>query len=134
MTSKRKTKQLRWLVTMMMLAMTMVMPASTWAQVMSTVFNTDTKTLTFKYGNKPEGTDTEKVYDVPTDPTNTKTSPGWLAYKESIETVDFDESFKNARPTSCYKWFYGCSNLTSIKDIENLNTANVTDMSSMFEG
>ena len=70
MTSKRKTKQLRWLVTGLMLAMTMVMPASTWAQVMYTVFNTKTKTLTFKYGVKREDTDTEKVYDVPNDPTD----------------------------------------------------------------
>ncbi|OYP59422.1 hypothetical protein CIK99_02260 [Prevotella sp. P5-92] len=133
MTKKRKTKQLRWLVTMMMLAMTMVMPISTWAQVMYTVFNTETKTLTFMYGNKPEGTDTEKVYDVPTDPTDPKTSPGWLAtYNNSITTVVFDESFKNARPTSCYKWFYSCSKLTSIKNIENLNTEEVTNMMNMF--
>ena len=127
MTSKRKTKQLRWLVTMMMLVMTMVMPASTWAQVMYTVY--EGGTLTFKYGNKPEGTDTKKVYDVPTDP---KTDPGWLKNNTSITTVVFAESFKDARPTSCYKWFYNCSNLTSIDNIENLNTANVTDMNDMF--
>ena len=109
---------------MMMLAMTMVMPASTWAQVMYTVFNNGT--LTFMYGEKPEsGT----VYDVPTDP---YTAPGWLAYKESIETVDFDESFKNARPTSCSHWFYGFSNLMSIQGIENLNTEEVKNMSCMF--
>ena len=136
MTKKRKTKQLRWLVTGLMLAMTMVMPASTWAEVMYTVFNTETKTLTFKYGVKREGTDTEKVYDVPNDPTDPKTSPGWLANKTSITTVVFDESFRYARPTSCYMWFYNCSNLTYIKNIENLNlnTAIVTNMSSMFWG
>ena len=128
MTSKRKTKQLRWLVTGLMLAMTMVMPASTWAQVMYTVYNTETKTLTFKYGVKPEG---GIVYDVPTDP---KTSPRWLKHKNSIETVVFGESFKDARPTSCYKWFESCSNLTSIENIKNLNlnTVNVKDMSFMF--
>ena len=127
MTSKRKTKQLRWLVTGLMLAMTMVMPASTWAQVMYTVY--DNGTLTFMYGEKPEsGT----VYDVPTDP---YTAPGWLeTYKTSITTVVFDKSFKDARPTSCYSWFNECSNLTSINNIENLNTANVTSMSYMFYG
>ena len=120
--------------------MTMVMPTSTWAQVMYTVFNTKTKTLTFKYGVKREDTDTEKVYDVPndpTDPTDPKTSPGWLAkYNNSIEAVVFDVSFRDALPTSCYKWFYNCSNLKSIENIEklNLNTVNVKDMSSMFEG
>ena len=83
---------------MMMLAMTMVMPTSTWAEVMYTVFNTKTKTLTFKYGVKPEG---GIVYDVPTDP---KTSPGWLAkHKYSIKTVVFEKSFKDALPSSCYE-------------------------------
>ena len=136
MTKKRKTKQLRWLVTGLMLAMTMVMPTSTWAEVMYTVFNTETKTLTFKYGNKQsEGGGI--VYDVPNDPTdpaNSIFSPQWLAINTSITKVVFDESFKNARPTTCYKWFESCSNLTSINNIENLNTEKVTNMSYMFYG
>ena len=129
MTKKRKTKQLRWLVTGLMLAMTMVMPTSTWAQVMYTVY--DNGTLTFKYGDKPGS---GIVYDVPTDPTNTNISPAWLANKTSITTVVFDESFKNARPTSCAHWFDNCSNLTSIDNIENLNTAKVENMYQMFFG
>ena len=132
MTSKRKTKQLRWLVTGLMLAMTMVMPTSTWAKVMYTVFNTKTKTLTFKYDNKPGGTDTEKVYDVPTDP---KTTPVWIIdHEEDITKVVFEQSFYEALPTSCYKWFYNCSNLTSIDNIKNLNTEEVTNMMYMFYG
>ncbi|MCF2560833.1 BspA family leucine-rich repeat surface protein [Prevotella brevis] len=126
MTSKRKTKQLRWLVTRLMLAMTMVMPASMWAQesVMYTVYNDGT--LTFKYGEK-KGSGT--LYDVPT---YYSTAPGWSAYSSSIKTVVFDESFINAQPKSCYKWFDNCSNLTSIIDIKYLNTAKVTNMSRMF--
>ena len=125
MTSKRKTKQLRWLVTRLMLAMTMVMPASMWAQesVMYTVYNDGT--LTFKYGEKiGSGT----LYDVPT----YYSTPDWYAYSSSITKVVFDESFKNAQPNSCYGWFDNCSNLTSIIDIKYLNTANVTNMSRMF--
>ena len=126
MTSKRKTKQLRWLVTRLMLAMTMVMPASMWAQesVMYTVYN-DGK-LTFKYGEK-KGSGT--LYDVPT---YYSTAPGWSTNSSSITTVVFDESFQNAQPKSCYKWFDNCSNLTTIINIEYLNTANVTNMSRMF--
>lgn len=126
MTSKRKTKQLRWLVTRLMLAMTMVMPASMWAQksVMYTVYNDGT--LTFKYGEK-KGSGT--LYDVPT---YYSTAPGWSAYSSSITTVVFDESFINAQPKSCYKWFDNCSNLTTIINIKYLNTANVTNMSRMF--
>ena len=126
MTSKRKTKRLRWLVTGLMLAMTMVMPTSTWAQEMYTLFNTETKTLTFKYGDKPEG---DNVYDVPTDPNDTNTSPGWISdHEDDISTVVFDDSFKDVQPTFCNRWFYNCINLTSIDNIENLNTANVTTM------
>ena len=126
MTSKRKTKQLRWLVTRLMLAMTMVMPASMWAQesVMYTVYNDGT--LTFKYGEK-KGIGT--LYDVPT---YYSTAPGWSTNSSSITTVVFDESFQNAQPKSCYKWFDNCSNLTTIINIEYLNTANVTNMSRMF--
>ena len=111
---------------MMMLAITMVMPASTWAQVMYTVYEYDT--LTFKYGDR-QSEESGDVYDVPTDPKD----PDWLAINTSITTVVFDESFKDARPTSCYKWFYNCSNLTSINNIENLNTEEVTNMSYMFD-
>ena len=129
MTSTRKTKQLRWLVTRLMLAMTMVMPASTWAQVMYTVYDTETKTLTFKYGDKPESTATEMVYDVRTD----AFTPDWINnHASDITTVVFDDSFKDVQPTFCNRWFYNCINLTSIDNIENLNTANVTDMSGMF--
>ena len=97
---------------------------------MYTVFNTETKTLTFKYGSKQGDTDTKKEYDVPTDP---KTYPRWLAtYSKSITTVDFDRSFLEARPTSCAYWFDNCSKLTSIKNIKYLNTANVKNMSNMF--
>ena len=87
------------------------------------VFDDATKTLTFSYGPKPEG-----AYDLNVESDN----PGWNAQKENIEKVVFNASFANARPTSCYYWFCGCSKLTDIEGIENLNTENVTDMSYMF--
>lgn len=63
--------------------------------------------------------------------------PGWqhtgAFHQKDIETVVIEESFKNALPTSCHKWFNKCSYLREIKGIEHLNTENVTDMSSMFE-
>ena len=125
MTSKRKTKQLRWLITRLMLAMTMVMPTSTWAgQVMFTEFYKGT--LTFKYGDKQGRWE---IYDVPT----STDTPLWIRdHKADIKKVVFDPSFKDAQPTLCYKWFDNCSNLTSINNIEYLNTANVTDMNDMF--
>ena len=58
---------------------------------------------------------------------------GWHEARESIATVVFDDSFANCTSvTSTARWFYGCSNLTAITGIENLNTSNVTDMRFMF--
>ena len=58
--------------------------------------------------------------------------PEWLQYASSITTVVFSESFQDARPTTCYYWFSGCSNLTEIKGIKYLNTSKVTNMNYMF--
>ncbi|MGM9778231.1 MAG: BspA family leucine-rich repeat surface protein, partial [Prevotella sp.] len=93
------------------------------------VYTDADKTLTFKYGEIPESTETVIVYDIP----NTNTDPGWLTNKESIQKVVFDETFKGARPQSCYSWFWNCTSLTTISGIENLNTEEVTNMSYMFQ-
>ena len=94
------------------------------------VFNEATNTLTFKHDtNKPYGAFALNEGD---------NAPGW--YKPNndgsnaniIKKVVFDASFANARPTSCYKWFYDCTNLTTIEGIEYLNTENVTNMGWMF--
>ena len=133
MTSKRKTKQLRWIAATLMLVAAMVMPSVAWAQTMYTVFDTETGTLTFKYDNsKPESTETQKVYDVlPT--FSYSIQPGWkVDYGLSIKTVVFDASFADARPTNCHMWFHLCSVLTDIVGIENLNTSEVHDMGYMF--
>ena len=83
-----------------------------------------TGTLTFSRGlSKPAG-----AYDLNVG----NNTPEWSTQKEDINKVVFDASFANARPTSCYKWFDMCTSLTEIEGIENLNTQNVTDMSSMF--
>ena len=88
-------------------------------------FDKSTGTLTFKCGlSKPEG-----AYDLNVGITD----PGWRTHKNEIKKVVFDASFACARPTSCYYWFCGCSKLTDIEGIENLNTENVTNMNSMFD-
>ena len=87
-------------------------------------FNNATGTLTFSRGlSKPVG-----AYDL----NEGDVQPAWSNQSAKINKVVFDASFANARPTSCYMWFYRCENLTKIEDIENLNTQNVTDMSYMF--
>jgi surface protein len=88
-------------------------------------FDNATGTLSFRYkGVKPEG-----AYDLNLGGSD----PEWKTLGTNVNKVVFDASFANARPTSCYYWFCGCSKLTDIEGIENLNTENVTNMNSMFD-
>ncbi|MBQ3873791.1 MAG: BspA family leucine-rich repeat surface protein, partial [Bacteroidaceae bacterium] len=101
------------------------------------VISPDSTTLTFYYDTKKssrQGT----AYEI-----NAEDSiPKWVKCVKRAEfldpenpnftTVVFDESFKDARPLSCAKWFAGFRSLTKIEGISNLNTSNVTNMSDMF--
>ena len=96
------------------------------------VYDEYNATLTFKHDtNKPYGAFALNEGD---------NAPGWYKPDDydyntntnTIKKVVFDASFANARPTSCYEWFYGCRDLTTIEGIEYLNTENVTNMSDMF--
>lgn len=96
------------------------------------MFDESTNTLTFKYdANKPDGAFALN---------EGKNLPNWYRHDSygnnslCIETVVFDASFANVRPTSCYGWFYRCKDLTIIEGIEHLNTQNVTNMGFMFYG
>ena len=62
-------------------------------------------------------------------------SERWGGHQGEIVTVVFDTSFANCTTlTSTASWFAGCGKLTSISDISNLKTDNVTDMCYMFSG
>ena len=91
------------------------------------VLSEDGETLTFYYdAEEPaEGT----VYDLPWDE-NSAVAP-WAG--RNITTVEFNESFADFHDfTNLCGMFYNITNLTTIKNLEYLNTENVTDMSSMF--
>ena len=89
-------------------------------------FDKGTGTLTFRRGlSKPK-----VAYALNLEASD----PGWLTHIDEIKEVVFDASFADARPTSCYKWFWYCTNLATIEGIENLNTENVTNMGVMFCG
>ena len=60
-----------------------------------------------------------------------ETNPEWN--NNYYTKVVFDDTFKDARPKSCYKWFANNS-LTAIVGIGNLNTSEVTTMYGMFQG
>ena len=91
------------------------------------VYNAATTTLTFAYGNKPDG-----AYDL-----NTGTiQPAWFndGTYANVTKVVFDPSFAEVRPTTTYYWFRNMSKLTNITGLNYLNTSEVTFMNSMFSG
>lgn len=96
------------------------------------VFDSDAKTMTFKYGEQPT-IDNVKCFTL-----NSKTYvPNWSnkdELKKNVTTVVFEKSFASASPTTCRSWFNGFYQLTEIKGIKNLNTSNVSDMAYMFAG
>lgn len=61
-------------------------------------------------------------------------SPLWMQLDErmKIKSVVFDESFKDARPTTCVSWFLCFEALTTIEHLDYLNTSEVEYMNSMF--
>ena len=127
-----KTKPLHP-IARLLLAILMCLPicgSHAFAQESYAVFDETTNTLTFKHdNNKPAG-----AFELNED----YNAPGWYkpdgsgCNKNYINKVVFDASFAKARPTSCYSWFRGCTDLTTIEGIEYLNTENVTNMSYMF--
>lgn len=83
----------------------------------------ETQTLTLYY-DKNNQTSDNAIYP----------RPLWANYVErkAIQTVVFDESFKDARPKSCNAWFYCFEGLTKIEHLDNLNTSEVENMREMF--
>ena len=53
----------------------------------------------------------------------------WYEHRDKIKVVTFADLI---RPFATAQWFSGCVNLTEIRNIENLDTRAVTDMSAMF--
>ena len=67
--------------------------------------------------------------------TNTEWNvPGWRGYAKDAKKVVFQTAFSTVRPKSLYYWFWNMSELETIEGIENLNTSETTNMSSMFFG
>lgn len=82
----------------------------------------ETQTLTLYYDKNKQASDKE-IDDTPLWP---------ISERRAIQTVVFDESFKDARPKSCYDWFWCFEGLTRIEHLDYLNTSEVEYMNSMF--
>ncbi len=120
---------LRMVHGLMLMAITMVLlsaiPATVLADPVAYARFAD-NTLTFYYDENKGQTDNDYSLNTGAE------TPEWNAIAGEITKVVFDESFKNYAPTSCRKWFHNAEELSSIEGIENLNTAEVTNMGGMF--
>ena len=85
-------------------------------------------TLTFQCGYKRVIDNSNGEYEL----NSGANQPGWYEKYSYITKVVFDESFKDARPTTGYMWFYNCYKLTGIENISYLNTSEMTNMEKMF--
>lgn len=84
-----------------------------------------TGTLSFHRGaTKPEG---KNIYGL-----QYGNGQDWNDHAAEIKKVVFKAGFRDETHTTCSSWFCGCTNLTSIEGIENLNTSYVNYMSEMF--
>ncbi len=111
----------------LVVAFMLFLPTMMWADKEPWVEYLD-GTLTFHYDENRSKSNNSNNYSLP----EAGEDPGWLEVKESVKKVVFDESFKDARPKRCAKWFYDQTNLGEIEGLENLNTSEVNDMSYMF--
>ena len=108
----------------LLLILILLQPAMAQAQDprMYARLNRETQTLTLYYDKNRQESD--RVID---------DTPLWpISERRAIQTVVFDESFKDARPKSCYAWFYCFEGLTRIEHLDYLNTSEVEYMNSMF--
>jgi surface protein len=89
------------------------------------VLSTDGLTVTFYY-------DTQKNARGGIEINNSYLQENVPSPYGTATTAVFDASFANYRPVSTAHWFQHCRSLTSITNIEYLNTVNVTEMTAMF--
>lgn len=97
------------------------------------MWDANTKTLTFYYGEQKSGGTTH--YSGTQITATGSTFPAWnnnSSIYSNITTVVFESSFASVRPTSCQSWFRGMPKLTTITGLKNFNTTNVTTMAYMF--
>ena len=118
----------------MMLLMLLLLPARMVAHTEASsskyiaTYDSDTETLTFeKYEGESLSSKSRWVEDG---------KPVWEMFKldfGNIKHIVINESFETFTPTKLNSFFSGLIKLETITGLEYLNTANVTDMSLMFD-
>ena len=109
---------------LLMLMLLQPVMAQTQTREMYARLDRETQTLTLYYDTNFRVGEDQIIYHFPL----------WqqVDERESIKRVVFDESFKDARPTSCEQWFLCFTGLTTIDHLDYLNTSEVKYMNLMF--
>ena len=100
----------------------------------------DKRTLTFYYDDQKSSRTGSNVWGIEEtqESDNGGRCPAWSGTwntpDSEVTTAVFDASFKNYLPQSTDSWFLGFEKLKKIEGLTNLNTSEVTTMSSMFYG
>ena len=146
MKQKQIVRMLAFVAIMLLLMPLRSMAVKIPVAILRTNADGKTKTLTFKYAERPKvfarrgqnGVHKVIQYIPAIGSIKDSYAQTWLMgfwqKNLSITTVVFDDSFAEFRPVSTYGWFHNLTKLRSIKGIENLNTSNVKSMSDMFDG
>lgn len=119
--------------------LTFALPVSAQEKEAYVVKSTDGKALTFYY-DANRTTRTGTIYGINERREDYPDIPIWAGGKteekhnNTTEKVVFDSTFKDYTPTLTAYWFYYCTALKSIENMENLNTIFVYDMGYMFNG
>ena len=121
----------------MILLMLLFLPARMVAQTAASsskyiaTYDSDTETLTFeKYEGESLPSDSESKWVK--DGTPVLGMFGY-SYQQNIKHIVINESFKTFTPTTLNYFFEGLTQLETITGLEYLNTANVTNMSFLFD-
>ena len=93
------------------------------------VWDANEKTLTFYYDENTYEGEGIMQYNIAKSGTRT-----WGDVNTLATNVVFDESFKTFQPETCSEWFYGFGQLTSIINLNYLDTSMATSMYKMFSG
>ena len=131
-----------------LLALGLIMTLGAWAQRPSnfkvyTSFDADAQILEFYYDDQYNSRPNVEYYD----PINNPGAVRWQSYHNQVKYVIINQSMKNANLTSMKNMFYGglyqvengwdpskLTNVELVTGLQYLNTANVTNMESMFCG
>ena len=121
----------------LMLLMLLFLPAGMVAQKAASnskyiaTYDSDTETLTFeKYEGESLPSDSESEWVEDGKSVFEMFGSSYLRY---IKHIVINESFKTFTPTTLSRFFAALSELETITGLEYLNTANVTDMSFLFD-